>query len=211
MVPIEVSWEALDLCDGTARVALVGVTSSEPEDAPGSDDGATHGDVAGLLIGQPDDQIQLRAERDGRGPGRTYEIRYQATDSAGNATPAVAAVTVPHDLGAGPDPLQLNVETTAAGTRVYWPAVDGALAYDAISGDLQALRLVGETVSLGQVRVLGRALQATSVLDSAGAPPPPGRGFFYLVQPRTARGGLGYGTESVPWPYVPSGCDGGCP
>jgi hypothetical protein len=41
----------------------------------------------------------IRAERDGTGSGRIYELIYSATDASGNATPASAVVTVPHDEG----------------------------------------------------------------------------------------------------------------
>ena len=53
--------------------------------------------------------LELRAERDERGPGRTYTIEVTATDATGNQTTEVVAVTVPlnehmDDITNVPDP-----------------------------------------------------------------------------------------------------------
>ena len=96
MAPIRIAWDASDLC-GPASVVLVGVSIREAAGSAGA--GATPDDVAGASPGTPDAVLSLRAERDPAGPGRTYEIRYLATDAAGNGTPGLAVVTVPHDLG----------------------------------------------------------------------------------------------------------------
>jgi len=45
----------------------------------------------------PDGEALIRAERNGNGSGRIYELIYSATDASGNSTPASAVVTVPHD------------------------------------------------------------------------------------------------------------------
>lgn len=79
---------------------LKSVTSSEPDDAPdggapGDDaagDGATVNDVQGWVLEQPSFSGKLRAERDGRGTGRTYSFVY-----ANGAATATCTVTVPHD------------------------------------------------------------------------------------------------------------------
>ena len=101
---VHVQIAAQDRCDATVRVELVSVQSSEPDDAAGKDDGATTGDIQGASVGTADVEILLRAERDGRGPGRIYTLTYRATDQAGNVTPASAIVTVPHDQSTGPAP-----------------------------------------------------------------------------------------------------------
>jgi hypothetical protein len=44
-----------------------------------------------------DHHLQLRAERSGRGSGRTYTVTVTATDAAGNKASAAATVIVPHD------------------------------------------------------------------------------------------------------------------
>ncbi len=85
--------------------------SDEPDDAPGVLDGQTSGDIRvttadGRVLmssnGRPlvafDPRtalLQLRAEHDDRGPGRTYTITVTATDPAGNPRTEVVAVTVP--------------------------------------------------------------------------------------------------------------------
>lgn len=43
--------------------------------------------------------LQLRAARDGDGPGRTYTISINCTDSAGAVSSQSVAVVVPHDQG----------------------------------------------------------------------------------------------------------------
>ena len=77
---------------------LLEATSSEPDDAAGPDDGSTVGDIQDALLGTPDFAVLLRAERLGGGPGRTYTLRYRATDASGNAATGAVVVRVPHDL-----------------------------------------------------------------------------------------------------------------
>ena len=214
MVPVHLRWEAHDLCTPTVTVTLVDVTCSEADDAAGMGDGETGHDIQGLERGSPDADILLRAERDGHGPGRTYELLYRAVDLAGNATSGTAQVFVPHDQGQGIEPLMMHLERTGSGNqvRLYWPAVDGAQGYDVISGDLSTLRVMSDTLSLGAVRVLARDTLDTAATEPVASPTPPvGHAFFYLVEQRTEHGASGYGTESAPWPRIPASCDSGCP
>jgi hypothetical protein len=106
MVPVHVRWEAQDLCTPNPRVELISATSSEPNDAPGMWDGDTKDDILGADLGTADALVDLRAERAGTGRGRVYELTYKAADASGNTAPALAVVTVPHDQGQGPEPLQ---------------------------------------------------------------------------------------------------------
>jgi N-acetylneuraminic acid mutarotase len=214
LVPVKVFWQARDVCDPSPAVALVSVTNSEPDDAPGTGDGSTTGDIAGVEVGTADAALDLRAEREGSGPGRTYQLTYAAIDSSGNATPAFAVVTVPHDQGSGPEPLLMRLEPDVIQgmVRIYWTGIPGALGYDVISGDLSQVTVENRRLSLGAVRVLARGTTQTSLTEGAvGEIPAPGKATFYLIQSRTDRGGGGYGTESSPWPRVPASCDGGCP
>jgi hypothetical protein len=214
MVPVHLRWEAHDLCSPSIAVALVDVTSSEPEDAAGMGDGETGHDIQNLERGSPDTDILLRAERDGHGPGRTYELLYRAVDLAGNSIPGTAQVFVPRDQGQGPEPLMMHLERTGNGNqvRLYWPAVEGALGYDVISGELSALRVMSDTLSLGTVRVVARGTLDTAATEPTASPTPQaGHAFFYLIEQRTELGASGYGTESAPWPRVPASCDLGCP
>ena len=218
LVPVHPAWQVNDRCDPAATARLVSVTSSEPDDAPGGGDGETTDDVAGADVGSPDAEVLMRAERSGSGPGRMYELTYAATDASGNATSALGVVTVPHDQGEGPEPLSVRLEPGGAPgmARVYWNAVAGAQAYDVISGDVANLKVDGNRVTLGTVRVPARLIMLVSFVEGEGssataAGPPAGRAFFYLVQYRDAHGGSSYGTESVPLPLEPLSCEGGCP
>jgi len=105
MTSVDVTLLVEDQCDPEPAVTLISVTSSENDDASGTGDGNTVGDIGGTDTGTPDQQLYLRAERDGSGPGRVYELSYMATDASGNVAPAFATVIVPHDQGWGPEPL----------------------------------------------------------------------------------------------------------
>jgi len=97
MRPVDVRIEVRDNCDAAPAVELLEVSSSEPPDDLG--DGHTEPDFDGADLGLDDREVLLRAERDGRGPGRTYTLRYRATDFSGNAAEGGAVVRVPHDMG----------------------------------------------------------------------------------------------------------------
>src|SRR5439155_4818978 len=190
LVAVQVTPLVSDICDPAPTARLTSVASSEPVDAPGNADGATTEDVGSAEIGTLDTQVLLRAERSGGGPGRTYEITYTARDAAGNESSALALVTVPHDLGQGPEPLQIRAEPggTRGTARLYWSAVAGAQRYDLISGDVASLKVEGDHISLGAVRVPARLLTATAWTEgddsSTGAAtvalPAAGQAFFYL-------------------------------
>jgi endo-1,4-beta-xylanase len=101
MAPVRVSWDARDACDPSVRVGLAAATSSEPDDAIGTGDGATADDIQGTDPGTADTEVLLRAERATDGPGRTYTLTYTAVDSRGNASSAVARVTAPRNRRPG--------------------------------------------------------------------------------------------------------------
>lgn len=95
---------AEDACGGpidVATVAVVSVTSDEPDDATG--DGRTIDDI---LITCPN-IVKLRAERMGGGDGRVYTVTYRVTADSGQYVDVVGKVVVPHDASspiAGEDP-----------------------------------------------------------------------------------------------------------
>jgi hypothetical protein len=95
MVGMKPSVTVTDSCDASPRIALTAVLSSEPD--VGTGDGDTANDIQGAVIGQPTLEFQLRAERSGGGPGRTYTVTYAGSDASGNATAATATAVVPHD------------------------------------------------------------------------------------------------------------------
>lgn len=116
MVPVQVIVQATDACAAPEDLILLSVTitSDEPDDAEGLDDGETSGDTNGSdgfaspvdvtgaltfnpLTGAFEGTVQLRAERDGNGDGRTYTILAQVVDTQGNLATASCVVVVPHD------------------------------------------------------------------------------------------------------------------
>ncbi|MBW7882731.1 MAG: ExeM/NucH family extracellular endonuclease [Caldilineaceae bacterium] len=76
-------------------VNLVSVTSSEP------DNGLGDGDTPHDIVIVDDRTFNLRAERQGGGPGRVYTIVYKATSACGAESTATATVTVPASQGNG--------------------------------------------------------------------------------------------------------------
>jgi hypothetical protein len=75
---------------GPAPVCTVtGVSSNEPENGLGDGDTPNDWVITGEL------SVQLRAERDARGTGRTYTVALRCTDAAGNAATSSTTVTVP--------------------------------------------------------------------------------------------------------------------
>jgi len=214
MVPVQATWQVTDACDPTAGVLLASATISEPDDALGSGDGNTTGDIQDASIGTPDTSVLLRAERSGDGPGRVYTLTYVARDASGNTASALGIVTVPLDEGTGPEPVMVSLEGdgTPGMTHIYWNAVSGAEMYDVIQGNLSQVSESNGEISLGPVHVLASGQIGASYSEGpSGAIPAVGSAFFYLVQYREGQSASGWGTESSPWPAEPSSCDIGCP
>lgn len=92
MVPISISAVASDLV-GVASLKIVSVTSSEPDNGLGDGDTANDIQITGDLT------VNLRAERGGKGNGRTYTITVEASDAAGNTTTKTCTVSVPKSQG----------------------------------------------------------------------------------------------------------------
>ncbi|MDY7226941.1 immunoglobulin-like domain-containing protein [Hyalangium rubrum] len=80
--------QGLDL---QARGVITSVSSDEPEDATGGQDGNTLGDI---VISGPS-ELQLRAERNEWSNGRVYTVNFRVTDTTGNVTSAQCKVHVP--------------------------------------------------------------------------------------------------------------------
>lgn len=100
LVAARATVNAGDAC-GNPSVVLVSITSNEPDDAPGSQDGSTLFDIQGAAPGTPDFDFKLRAERSELGSGRVYTVVYRATDGSGNSALGTAFVSVPLDLEGG--------------------------------------------------------------------------------------------------------------
>jgi hypothetical protein len=198
LVEVAAAVEAVDLC-GAAVVVLESVTSSEPDDAPDGEDGATSSDVQDADLGTADFALRLRAERSGAGPGRIYEVTYRATDGAGNAATATSTAVVPHDQGVGGavEPVLLSAAETAVGTLIAWDPVPGIRFYNVVRGDVGSLSDTGAVYDLGPVACLanGSAATSTAGLEDASIPSA-GAAFFYLVEYDDGRPS-GYGTGSA--------------
>jgi hypothetical protein len=95
LVPITVTVKVTDSRSGPAGFTLQSVTSNEPDDAPGSADGTTTGDITGFSVGTADASGQLRAERSTSGHGRVYTLTYVGRDAAGNQRTCTTTVSVP--------------------------------------------------------------------------------------------------------------------
>ena len=99
MVPVHATI-AVDACptsDPAPSVALIAVTSSEPDEAAGGSDGGTVNDIQNADVGSADFDLELRAERDETGGGRVYSLTYAVTDANGHVVSAVDRVFVPRD------------------------------------------------------------------------------------------------------------------
>lgn len=83
---------AEDTCDAHLSVELVSITDS-------LGNGGNSDDVREASPGTDDRHFLLRAERPDPSATRVYTATYRVLDTAGNATEAVARVTVPHGKG----------------------------------------------------------------------------------------------------------------
>src|SRR4051812_29816226 len=92
MVPITMSAVTRDLV-GVVSTKIVSATSSEADNGLGDGDTANDIQITGKL------SVSLRAERSGKGSGRTYTITVETSDAAGNTTRKTTTVTVPKSQG----------------------------------------------------------------------------------------------------------------
>jgi hypothetical protein len=90
-VEVRINVTAFDICDPSPNITFVSITSNEPDNGLG--DGNTVNDV--IIVN--DFTFKLRAERSGKGSGRTYTITYKATDASGNTVIASVTIEVPHN------------------------------------------------------------------------------------------------------------------
>ena len=206
MVPVAVHGNVSDVCDPAPAMVLTSVVSSEQNDASGPGDGSTSIDIQTADPANIDSSFQLRAERDGNGPGRTYTITYTAVDSSGNTAQVHAFVLVPHDLGGTTEPLDLSARENFTGTLLSWNPVPGAAAYNVVRGKVLSLRPAGDCIDLGTVScVRSSSAQTSTSGQEDGEIPAPGEAFFYLASYNDGRDS-GYGSASAAKPRIsPSG------
>jgi hypothetical protein len=201
MIDAHASWSVSDNCPGV-QVHLDSVTSSEPDDAPGGGDGNTSEDIQGASPGTADADVSLRAEREGGGAGRTYNLAYSASDAAGNVTTGTAALFVPHDQNGVTDPLSLTLMPAGASTLLAWNTVSGATSYSLIRGNAANLKEGSQAIDLGPVTCVAHG-PGTSIAEPEGSTIPlPGQVFFYLVAYHDGMESS-YGSPTASKPRVP--------
>jgi len=207
MVDVVAPVSAADACS-TSTVVLDSLTSSELDDAPGSSDGNTTGDIQGATPGTSDFAFQLRAERDGAGGGRIYRVTYSAIDSTGNHSTSNALILVPHDQGGVTEPVILEAREEPRSTTFSWNAVPGADGYRMIRGEVGGLREAGNFIDVGSVSCIYPSGNLLAAERTDGQVPPPGRAYFYLVSYSDGMDS-GYGTDTVSKPRLKTsgGCD----
>ena len=187
-------------CPAPPTVVLVSLTSSEPDDVNGAEDGQTANDIQDVTLDSADFDLKVRAERDGTGNGRFYELVYAATDCFGDTAVGTGGIFVPHDEGGQTEPVVLEVlPLQGGGTGSYalqWTSVAGADTYNVIRGRLSRIRTVGSFTVIEDSQCLASSLTGTYVSEGTlGEDPPPGEAFFYLTE--YVKGShSGYGTES---------------
>jgi hypothetical protein len=94
LVLVGINVVASDTC-GAVTSKIVSVTSNEPQNGLGDGDTGSDWQITGDL------RVLLRAERSGKGSGRTYTITVEVADEADNKTTGQVTVVVPHDKGNG--------------------------------------------------------------------------------------------------------------
>lgn len=95
-----------DTCGRPFSVTIDGITQDEPLDAEG--DGNFEPDGAGVGT----DTAELRAERQGTGDGRVYEISFSAENESGVSCSGAVQVGVPHDRNDTPIDSGQNYDST---------------------------------------------------------------------------------------------------
>ena len=97
LMQINATVNANDSCDANPTVALVSITSNEPDEGLGDGDQPNDIQAVGggpIPFGTDVQSFLLRAERSGMGTGRIYTVTYMARDASGNQSSASAQVSV---------------------------------------------------------------------------------------------------------------------
>jgi hypothetical protein len=98
MVDVTIDANAVDASGGAVTLE-VAVTSDEPPEFDGSGSVLPDYEIVSVDSTTGRIELELRAERSGRGDGRTYTVTITATDASGNVSIATVEVKAPHDRG----------------------------------------------------------------------------------------------------------------
>lgn len=112
-------------------------------------------------------------------------------------------MVVPHDPGAGREPVTISVTRTAVGSLGSWDPVEGAEGYGVVRGGLDAVTISTGAIDLGAAVCLVSGTTAESTTGSEDeAVPSVGRSCFYLAGFRGAPGPITFGTVATGLPRV---------
>lgn len=95
-IDLATTLEVTDPDGDPVTFAVTSITQDEPVLGAGSGDTAPDGTGLGSGV------VEVRAERDGAGNGRVYEVGFAASDSAGGSCTGSFRVAVPHDQNGEP-------------------------------------------------------------------------------------------------------------
>jgi hypothetical protein len=91
MVPVVINISASDDSDPVVLCRIISVSSNEPVEGLGDGDTAPDWTITADLA------LSVRAERSGKGVGRTYTITVECADSSGNKSTKPVTVSVPRN------------------------------------------------------------------------------------------------------------------
>ena len=137
-----------DNCTGSipvSNVVITAVSSDEPDNTPGNDDGNT---IADMVIAGDCKSVQLRQERQDSGNGRVYTIYLSVNDGNGNIGSATCLVTVPPNQS-GPAAVDDGAVYTVNGSCGSGSLANAGNVND-LSGELSIQTALPEGYSLEQ-------------------------------------------------------------
>lgn len=193
MVDVQATVLAVDAC-GVAEFVLVALESNEPDDAMGTGDGNTIGDIQNVTPGTPDVNFSVRAERDAGGSGRVYTATYTARDSLGREASFRFDLAVCRIC---PQEISPSLSQGIGGTSIAWTEIPGASAYRLAWGNVADLSDAGDFYDLGFVQVL---LESQGSAERAAIDPEipsPGTAYFYVIDAAAEGSWISYGEESA--------------
>lgn len=210
--------DAFDLAAvGLTRARFIRITDPDlPISLPGSSEGL---DLDGALALHSRPILPPgHADADGDGLSDEAERYLYATnpadpDSDGDGIPdGDEAASCRNPLSASIDPVFAPVLALelyqAQPSLLRWNDLGSGSLYDAIRGDVRALRSAGGVVDLGVVAcVENDSTDLTTRTLPDTLVPPPGEAFFYAVRRNPAGSGLGYGLSSAGEPRLPASGD----